>query len=204
VTINCLIILIGGPTSSGKTTLAHAVADAYEKALVVSQDTFYLDRFEQVHLTDRSDGDGDGTVHVFDDWESALAIDSRALVDCVAEASASGRYELIVVEGHLLFEWPQLVDMCHVCVNLSVEWPECRRRRCARDAWLCDNPLYFEHIVASHESRRAPPSDDRALLLNAQSNSTEQLLEKFNDFIRHHQKKKKQKKTKKKQKKDEW
>ncbi|MBQ4100830.1 MAG: nucleoside kinase [Oscillospiraceae bacterium] len=85
------IVLLAGPSSSGKTTTAHMIKEGLAKssinANVVSLDDFYLDNDKQPKLPD-------GTI----DFETVTALDLKKIEHCFEELFKEGKAEFPIFD----------------------------------------------------------------------------------------------------------
>ncbi|CAD6184451.1 unnamed protein product [Caenorhabditis auriculariae] len=152
------VLAIAGCTNSGKTTVAEMLVKMFlaEKATValIHQDNFYYG-FEQVEKVSplrkmvdkifhgRTDSRAQGSFYYsYDEKES---VDKNALINAIAEACCSHDY--VIVEGNMLTEWDDLVEMCDRVIFLSMNQETCRRRRLGRTYDPPDVDGYFDDVA---------------------------------------------------------
>lgn len=141
-----MIIGIAGGSGSGKTTLAMKIQDRLktEGAVILGQDHYYIDQSQ------RFDGDG-GSVN----FDHPSAIDSHLLGAHIRALSEGHSVEVprydfgchkrmqntetmqptrwIIVEGTLIFHWPEVRDAIDYKVFISVDEQTRYARRLYRD-----------------------------------------------------------------------
>lgn len=81
------IVMLSGPSSSGKTTTAHLLRDYLEgfgiKAYIISLDDFYLGRDRTPRLPDGSY-----------DFETVEALDAEKIIGCLSDVIATGKFNV--------------------------------------------------------------------------------------------------------------
>jgi len=126
-----LLIGIGGPTASGKTTLAHSLADdaGIPRSRIVHQDVFQDYRGVVVQPSATLPG------VVWNNQEPPSVIAWALFIDAIkaaAAAAAAAGEALVVVEGYHLFSDPSVSALLDVKLLLDVPRAESQRRRAAR------------------------------------------------------------------------
>lgn len=114
-----MLILIAGPSCSGKTTLARMVADRLKAPLL------HLDRHWLRHV-DRPIVDGHRS------FERPDQYDGHALLEQTVEALSNHRH--VVVEGFVLLTYPGFLDLAHRAIYLDIPHDVISARRTARSA----------------------------------------------------------------------
>ncbi|WKX92253.1 hypothetical protein Q1695_010354 [Nippostrongylus brasiliensis] len=139
------VLAIAGCTNSGKTTVAKILSKMFvdEGATVhiIHQDDFYLakEKVEKVHRK------SEGTPNFFYNYDSKFAVDHWKLINAIKATSLS--YDYIIVEGNMLTEWTDLVELCDRVIFLTLDQDTCRRRRTKRSYDPPDMPGYFDEVV---------------------------------------------------------
>lgn len=130
------VILVTGPTATGKTTLTNGLCPALNKtdptagpiANPVGQDWFFdyqsfaNDTCEMITCGD----------HTWRNWEASSAVDWKGLVAAVKKAVHDGKQRYVIVEGFLLLECEELVNMASAVVRVELAKSEIWARRLAR------------------------------------------------------------------------
>lgn len=130
------VILVTGATSTGKTTLTHALCPALNAtnpkagpvANPVGQDWFFNyasfsnDTCEMITCGD----------HTWRNWEASSAVDWKGLVAAVKAAVNDGKQKYVIVEGFLLLENQELVNMASAIIRVELETSEIWNRRLKR------------------------------------------------------------------------
>jgi uridine kinase len=156
------VVLIGGASGSGKSSMATRFADTFDCALI-SQDNYFTHGF--VPYAERTD----------DTLEGPSIIDWCKLRADVETARQTGP---VVVEGHLVYTDADLVSSAGLVVIIELAKEGCksrrlhRRQRSAHD--LVELDQYFEAIVWPAYLRYGRPAVDR--LQNQCSLTRPQLL----------------------------
>ncbi|XP_061680866.1 muscle-specific beta 1 integrin binding protein isoform X1 [Syngnathoides biaculeatus] len=134
------IIGIGGVTNGGKTTLTNKLIKTLPNCCVVHQDDFFK-KPDQIEVGE------DG----FKQWDVITALDMEAMTNTVRGwmenpvkfARSHGvpllsssdvrnpdeQTHILIVEGFLLYNDQQLLDVYDKCYYISIPYEECKRRR---------------------------------------------------------------------------
>ncbi|EYC31625.1 hypothetical protein Y032_0003g1154 [Ancylostoma ceylanicum] len=139
------VLAIAGCTNSGKTTIAKILTKMFEEegttVTVIHQDEFYYTK-EKVEKTYRKSGSNPG---FFYNYDTRSAVDHEKMISAITAASLMNDY--VVVEGNMLTEWPDVIELCDRVIFLTLDQDTCRRRRAKRTYDPPDVPGYFEEVL---------------------------------------------------------
>ncbi|WKX92250.1 hypothetical protein Q1695_010354 [Nippostrongylus brasiliensis] len=143
------VLAIAGCTNSGKTTVAKILSKMFvdEGATVhiIHQDDFYLAKEKACLFVEKVHRKSEGTPNFFYNYDSKFAVDHWKLINAIKATSLS--YDYIIVEGNMLTEWTDLVELCDRVIFLTLDQDTCRRRRTKRSYDPPDMPGYFDEVV---------------------------------------------------------
>ncbi|CAI4226707.1 unnamed protein product [Auanema sp. JU1783] len=142
---NGRVLAIAGCTNAGKTTIANLLIDIFveEGATVelVHQDDYYLEK-EKVEKVPRKAGDS--SIFFFN-YDCATSVDQDKCVAAINEARQRSDY--VIVEGNMITEIKDVLDLCDRIVFLTLDQKTCRRRRTTRHYDPPDDEGYFDEVV---------------------------------------------------------
>ncbi len=131
-----MLIGIGGPSRSGKSTLANLLMVYYrkvgKKAIVFHQDDFVFPETKIPKINGRTD------------WESPTSIDNALLYEVVAEFK--NRFDVVIVDGFYAFIDPSLNAIFDVRIFLKISKKTFLERKSKDTRWGKVPLWYFEHI----------------------------------------------------------
>lgn len=139
---NWTIVGISGCTNSGKTTLATSLRNHFLGTVVVNQDHYFRpdDSKEHILIPELN----------HKNWERLEAVNWDALMQYVTQSLSSepvSANALLIVEGHIIFNYPPLEKLFHKKYFIKLDKEECYRRRITRVYDPPDIPGYFEKCV---------------------------------------------------------
>lgn len=122
----CLVVGICGPSGSGKTVMAKEIQRRYGGVLL-SQDKYFA-RQCMPDLVDPKPWDSHGK-----NYETPKGVNCENLLRDLQthrqELLQNPKEHLLIVEGHLIFTFPQLVSACDMKIFLSTNKEICQQRR---------------------------------------------------------------------------
>ncbi|CAB3407135.1 unnamed protein product [Caenorhabditis bovis] len=121
------VLAIAGCTNSGKTSLALRIAKIVEK--------IYM-KINGVDVTER------GFYYSYDEKES---VDIERFKEAIENASKQSSY--VIVEGNMITEMEQIVELCTRIIVLTLDIDTCHRRRLTRVYDPPDDVGYFEYVA---------------------------------------------------------
>ncbi|XP_055352036.1 nicotinamide riboside kinase 2-like [Paramacrobiotus metropolitanus] len=146
-----IIVGIAGATNAGKTTVARRLLEEFPRSAVVHQDDFFRSVDDPAHE------------HVVEinhhNWDTISAVDFERMLQSVKEnytvllekntrpVGADSRPRLLILEGILIFNVPQLACLLDRKYLITLTKEECRRRRLTRNYDPADVPGYFDLVV---------------------------------------------------------
>lgn len=134
-----IVVGVSGCTNAGKTTLADALKEHFPGTIVINQDDYF-----------RSD---DSKEHIIipelnhKNWEKLEAVNWDAMMERLEEIASSKppqKHALLVVEGHIILNHPEIRKLFHKIYFLTLNREECARRRRTRVYNPPDIPGYFD------------------------------------------------------------
>ena len=135
------VIMIAGPSASGKSTLAHSVAEHF-KFPCVSLDDLYIRGSKAFVETPR------GPVQTY---ERPELYDGDRLAGLIRNRTSG-----LVVEGFCLFTYPRLLSIADWRFYLDVPFPICARRRHSRQPQRHSDRSYAVHVRGSRKRPDRP------------------------------------------------
>ncbi|KAE9421751.1 hypothetical protein Angca_007245, partial [Angiostrongylus cantonensis] len=117
------VLAIAGCTNSGKTTMAKILTKMVEKVWrkTGSKPSFFYN------------------------YDCKSAVDHERMILSIKANILCFNY--VIVEGSMLTEWPDVIDLCDRVIFLTQDQSTCRRRRSKRTYDPPDVPGYFEEVV---------------------------------------------------------
>ncbi|VDK49009.1 unnamed protein product [Cylicostephanus goldi] len=150
------VLAIAGCTNSGKTTIAKILAKMFEEdeatVTIVHQDQFYYssEKVEKVHRKCANNPS------FFYNYDVKTSVDHDKLVNAVKAGffllnlkivQGMLAYDYVIVEGNMLTEWADVIELCDRVIFLTLNQDTCRRRRIRRSYDPPDIPGYFEEVL---------------------------------------------------------
>uniref|UniRef100_A0A1I7YTR2 Molybdopterin synthase catalytic subunit n=1 Tax=Steinernema glaseri TaxID=37863 RepID=A0A1I7YTR2_9BILA len=137
------LVGIAGCTNAGKTTLSRILKEMVESdgksITVICQDDF----FRPVAEVEKVPKEGDPSAFFYD-YDAPSAVDEVGFKAAVEGATS----DVVVVEGNMLTEFPEILEQLHRLLFLTLPLEVCRKRRATRvDYDPPDKPGFFEQIV---------------------------------------------------------
>ena len=131
------LIGISGCTNGGKTTLCSSLRNELSNAYHISQDDYYYPREQLEYL------------HELDSYNFDVisAINMQQFKQDILKLCKSEKYDYILIDGFLIYEDQELVDILDKKYFLLLDKEECLRRRNSRNYKTVDTPNYFEKCV---------------------------------------------------------
>ncbi|KAG8190654.1 hypothetical protein JTE90_001264 [Oedothorax gibbosus] len=137
-----IVVGVSGCTNSGKTTLADALKEHFPGTVVINQDYYFRSEDAKEHIVIPE-------LH-HKNWEKLEAVDWDAMLAKLNEilsSPTSHKNALLIVEGHIIFNHPELRKIFHKMYFLTLNRTECARRRSFRVYNPPDIPGYFDMVV---------------------------------------------------------
>lgn len=143
----CHIFALAGCTNSGKSTLAREFQQFFgvSETTIINQDEFYKteEEVDKIYLPEAETLTEQGYYWSFDEKE-AINIDQfrkRILEE-------SKHFKNVILDGNMITEMEEIVELCDRIVVLTLDFKTCRRRREARtDYFPPDTPGYFDNVA---------------------------------------------------------
>ncbi|KAK6730317.1 hypothetical protein RB195_007029 [Necator americanus] len=139
------VLAIAGCTNSGKTTIAKILTSMFMEegatVTVVHQDEYFYTK-EKVEKSYRRNG---SSPSFFYNYDAKSAVNHEKMILAIKAGSLS--YDYVIVEGNMLTEWTDVIELCDRVVFLTLDQDTCRRRRVKRKYDPPDVPGYFEEVV---------------------------------------------------------
>ncbi len=135
-----MIIAIGGVSQAGKTTLANRLKAKFETE-GKTVDIFQLDDFVKSK-------DELPTINDTIDWEHPDGIDYKSFNETLQ--LASGRYDIIIAEGHLIYCNDDLNKIFDKCIFLEIDRNTFLERRRKETRWGEEPEWYYDHVWTSY------------------------------------------------------
>ena len=136
------VVGISGCTNSGKTTLASFLQKTFPGSVVINQDKFFRpdDSREHILIPELN----------HKNWDCLNAVNWDTMMEQVEQILSSeppSHRSLLIIEGHIIFNYDPMEKLCHKKYFLTMNKEECFRRRCTRVYEPPDVPGYFEKCV---------------------------------------------------------
>lgn len=171
-----LLVALGGPSSSGKTTVAKALHTSIKDSLLVHLDDFYLpdsqipldasgvqnwdcpeaidfDSFRK-YVSQLKRGELPEKITSLEgDVSLTLSTPEIAQINTDIEHSSLNEYQLVFIDGFMLFHDPSLFELFDINLFYYASLETLKARRESRagystvDGFWVDPPHYFEQIV---------------------------------------------------------
>ncbi|CAG2163715.1 unnamed protein product [Oppiella nova] len=140
-------------TCGGKSTLADRLQQQFEHCVIISQDQFFRADDDPNHEWI----DVSPTIR-HQNWESMASMDWEAFaraIDVVLSKEPPNHSALLIIEGHMIYNYKPICDLCDKKFFITLEKDECFARRDGRtylppdpigyfDAWVW--PLYLQNM----------------------------------------------------------
>lgn len=133
---------ISGVTNGGKTSLVKHLMKKFEGSEVIHQDDFFRSEDDEHHqmVTELNHANWESLTSV--DWDKLLAVLESKLA-----MPPKGRTGLLMLDGHIIFNHPKLVELFDRKYFFTLSKEECFRRRQQRHYVPSDPPGYFDLVV---------------------------------------------------------
>ena len=131
-----VVIGLGGGTNSGKTTICKKLVERIPNCLVFNQDK-YFKTLEEAKLSFPGRDVN---------WETCPALKMDDLVADV-KTEMNKNHDVIIVEGHLVLNFPPLVELFDATIFITLSRDLAQKRRLTRTYDPPDGPGYFENVV---------------------------------------------------------
>ena len=134
----CTLIGVGGCSRSGKSSLALKIKDQLSdsRVLLLDMDDFVFSETHIPPIRDRVD------------WERPESVNFNQIVASIEENQDS--YDVIIVEGILVFANQQLKDLFHTTIKIKISKETFIRRRKREVRWGEEPDWYLEHVWDSY------------------------------------------------------
>lgn len=136
------LILIGGVSRSGKSTLAGELTSLLTNCISLSQDNFVLAKEQIPTIKNRID------------WEEPKSINWTSLIDRIDELSK--HHSFIIIEGIFAFNSSIINDLAVYKVYLELDYELFTERRKDEKRWGPEPAWYLEHVWNAHEKFANP------------------------------------------------
>lgn len=136
------LILIGGISRSGKSTLAQGLASSLKGSSYLEQDFYVKPEGELPLIKDRID------------WDSPESIDWARWKSEITERIES--YQWVIAEGIFAFNDTAINNMAHFKINLSIEKSIFLQERKADTRWGLEPDWFLEHVWDAHRKYHNP------------------------------------------------
>lgn len=136
------LILIGGISRSGKSTLAQSLASSLTRSSYLEQDFFVKPEEELPTIKDRIDWDSPESI----DWKSW-----RSEIEDRLE-----QYEWVIAEGIFAFNNMAINTLAHFKINLNIDRNTFLKERKADTRWGNEPDWFLDHVWHSHQKHHNP------------------------------------------------
>ena len=130
------LIVIGGVSRSGKTTLAGELASLLPNAIIISQDDFVLSEKFIPTIKDRIN------------WEDTKSIDWISLIDQLNQLLS--QYQFILLEGIFAYNSLVINDLVDYAIYLKLDYKMFIERRRQETRWGMEPHWYIDHVWKAH------------------------------------------------------
>lgn len=151
------LILIGGISRSGKTSLSLKLIKDLPKTLLLHQDNYTLPKDALPKIRDRID------------WEKPETIDWKRLIDAYDQSVDEFNY--IIIEGIFAFSNRYLIEKASLTVMLSLDHEEFLRLRTQETRWGNEPSWFLQHVWKSHIALHNPFNTQPNILLKQPSHT---------------------------------
>lgn len=136
------LILIGGMSRSGKSSLAQAIQKAIPNTIHLDQDDFVLPENSLPRIDNRID------------WELPETIDWNGLREQISIAESQA--DLIIIEGIFAFRDKEINQKADLKVYLNIEKTEFLEYRRLEERWGKEPEWYLDHVWQAHQKHKNP------------------------------------------------
>ncbi|MCA0365103.1 MAG: hypothetical protein U0V04_11555 [Spirosomataceae bacterium] len=141
-----MLIGIGGPSRSGKSTLANLLVTHFrktgKKAIIFHQDDFVFPETQIPKIRNKTD------------WESPLSIDHSLLYEVVADFKS--RFDVVIVDGFFAFHDPWLNSLYDKRIFVKISKRTFIIRKSADSRWGYVPTWYIDHIWQAYLKEGKP------------------------------------------------
>ena len=136
------LILIGGMSRSGKSSLAQAIQKSIPSTIHLDQDDFVLPENRVPRIDDKID------------WELPETIDWNSLHEQIRIAKPQA--DLIIMEGIFAFCNKEINQKADLKVYLKIEKAEFLKFRRLEERWGKEPEWYLDHVWQAHQKHKNP------------------------------------------------
>uniref|UniRef100_A0AC34RKE0 Phosphoribulokinase/uridine kinase domain-containing protein n=1 Tax=Panagrolaimus sp. JU765 TaxID=591449 RepID=A0AC34RKE0_9BILA len=135
-----IIFGIAGCTNSGKTTISKNIVEILKKknlkVLHICQDDFYKTKEEVKQISHENDEN-----EWFYHYDEPDSVNLQQMLEKIEQEAEKN--DFLVVEGNMICEFEQVLNLLDHILFFTMEENECRRRREQRNYDPPDKPGYF-------------------------------------------------------------
>lgn len=160
------LILIGGVSRSGKSSLAQYLTQHLPLSIHIDQDTFVLPEPQIPTIKDRTD------------WEVPESIDWKKLD--TTTTNYLNRYEFVILEGIFAFQQESLNQLADLKIELKLPKEEFLAKRKQEQRWGEEPQWFIEHVWKAHLIHSNPHNTSIDLTFSSmQTHQFERILKKI-------------------------
>ncbi len=136
------LILIGGVSRSGKSTLAKELESLLPNSISLDQDDFILPESQIPKIKERTD------------WEDPNSIDWDPLVNKLNQLAT--QHDFLILEGIFAFNSHQINAWADYSIYLNLPYDSFFKRRKEETRWGIEPDWYLEHVWNAHQQYANP------------------------------------------------
>lgn len=164
-----MVVGIGGPSQSGKSTLANTLADWHIGSVsIIAQDDTIKEEKDIPKIKDRID------------WESPLSIDDRQILGRLQKEIKT--FDLVIVEGIFAFSFPEINDCYTHCIELNISKETFFSRRRKETRWGPEPHWYLEHVWKAYKRLKVEPPSPYIVVEDVHKSANLQQIKSFLEF----------------------